>query len=457
MVDASGVIDAEAFAVRMAALGPFEPEPAIAVGVSGGVDSLTLLAFAARWAAERGGRCTAVCFDHGLRAASAGEARLVETTARSLGAEAVVLRWAGPPPPSGVQEAARRARLEGLLGWCAGAGVLHLLLAHHRDDQAETVLQRLGRGSGADGLAAMAALSSRGEARILRPFLEVPRAAIEASARRIGLVWAEDPSNHDPHYDRARLRAAAGPLDQAGLSAKALAASAARLGDDRAFLARHLSALLAGATREYGEGWLVLDRDALAASDPWAAARALAWAAGAIAGGERAADPRPIAALLATPPAPGQAHALAGCLWQSKPRGALVLCRECRGLDRRREMLPPGESLLWDGRWLCRAGRGGVSVSALGTAGWQKLAPALAGDRRGLPPTAALPALPIFYGESVDGKGDVFAVPSLGLWGYGYDPGSAFRGEMPFCVDITYHPILPLVPLGLRVGACCGL
>ncbi len=147
----------------MATLGPFEATPALAVAVSGGPDSLALAMLAKAWSDARGGSLVALTVDHGLRPESTGEARQVGRWLKKRGIPQRILRWDGPKPGSALQAEARSARYALLTGWCRARGILHLLLGHQREDQAETVLMRLERGSGPDGLAAMprrAAVSS---------------------------------------------------------------------------------------------------------------------------------------------------------------------------------------------------------------------------------------------------------------------------------------------------------
>ena len=117
-----------------------------------------------------------------------------------------------PLPRAGLQAAARAARYRLLRDECRRRGILHLLLAHHADDQAETVIMRAARQSGADGLAGMAALVEQPEVRLLRPLLAVPRARLTATLLARGVRWLDDPSNLDPRFERARLRAGRQPL-----------------------------------------------------------------------------------------------------------------------------------------------------------------------------------------------------------------------------------------------------
>ncbi|MDP2374667.1 tRNA lysidine(34) synthetase TilS [Reyranella sp.] len=201
-------VDVGAFARAMAPFEPFEKKPVVAVAVSGGRDSLALALLAHDWARVRGGAIVALIVDHGLRSGSDGEAASTRDLLAGLGIEAGVLCWSGAKPQSGLQEAARTARYRLLSDECRRRGILHLLLAHHADDQEETVTMRAARGSGLDGLAGMAALVERPDVRLLRPLLAVRRARLTATLLARGVAWVDDPSNTDLRFERARLRAA---------------------------------------------------------------------------------------------------------------------------------------------------------------------------------------------------------------------------------------------------------
>lgn len=199
-------ISKDQFAALMRPLGPFEKAPNLAVAVSGGADSMALALLAHAWAQRRGGAITALTVDHGLRRAAAVEARQVRTWLMGHGIAHQTLRWRGAKPDSGIQAAARQARY-GLLGqWCRRRGVLHLLTAHHRDDQAETLLLRLRQGSGVAGLAGMPAVRALPGVRLLRPLLEQPRRDLAASLDCHGQAWLEDPSNQEERFARVRAR-----------------------------------------------------------------------------------------------------------------------------------------------------------------------------------------------------------------------------------------------------------
>jgi tRNA(Ile)-lysidine synthase len=205
--------------------------PAIVLAVSGGPDSVALMWLMARWrrALARGPRLLAVTIDHGLRPEAAREARDVKRLARALGLDHRTLRWTGDKPKNGVPATARAARYR-LLGQAArAAGARHIFTAHTRDDQAETLLMRLLRGSGIAGLGAMAREAEREGAVLTRPFLNVPKSRLIATLNRAKIAYADDPTNRDPAFTRPRLRALLPQLATEGGDARALARLAVRL------------------------------------------------------------------------------------------------------------------------------------------------------------------------------------------------------------------------------------
>jgi tRNA(Ile)-lysidine synthase len=410
-------LDEEAFAALVDPLGPFEPAPRIAVGVSGGADSLALALLLHRWARARGGSVLALTVDHGLRAEAAEEAAAVGRAMRDRGIDHEVLRAPGPAPTGGVQAWARRVRADLLLGRCRSGGVLHLALAHRLEDQAETLLMRLSRGSGPDGLAGMAAVSARGDARVLRPLLPVPRARLEATCRAAGLAWADDPSNADSRFARARLRAVAGALAGEGLSPASLAASALRAGRARAAADEATAALLARAAVVHPEGWLEIDPAPLLAAPEAVRLRAFAAALAAVGSAERPAREEAVLRALAAAASPGGGAAVLAGARVERRRGAVLVCRDPSAVL---AALPigPGAPASWDGRYRVLleepAGQGPVTLGALGRTG------AVAHPRVPGVVRAGLPALR-------DGLG-LLAVPPLG-W---VRPGEAVRARAVF-------------------------
>ena len=205
--------------------------PALLLAVSGGPDSIALMWLAARWrrALARGPRLVAVTVDHGLRAEAAAEAREVKRLARSLELEHRTLRWTGPKPKAGLPAAARSARYRLLAKAARQSGATHILTAHTRDDQAETLLMRMLRGSGIAGLSAMARQSERDGVWLARPLLDVSKSRLIVTLGKAGVGFADDPTNRDINFTRPRLRALMPALAAEGGDPRNLARLAARL------------------------------------------------------------------------------------------------------------------------------------------------------------------------------------------------------------------------------------
>jgi tRNA(Ile)-lysidine synthase len=209
------------------------------LAVSGGPDSTALLLMASEWARRKGRpRVEAATVDHGLRPESAEEAVGVANLSARLGVKHHLLAWRGDKPATRIQERAREARYR-LLGVCARTiRADALVTAHHADDQAETVLFRLLRGSGLAGLRGMAPASDLDGLRILRPLLAIEKSALIALCEARGVAFVDDPSNADPHYARTRLRRLLPQLAAEGLDAAALRRLARRAGEVETALGR---------------------------------------------------------------------------------------------------------------------------------------------------------------------------------------------------------------------------
>jgi tRNA(Ile)-lysidine synthase len=205
-----------------AALGGRPPPLPLAIAVSGGPDSVALLHLAV---AAFPGQVTALTVDHGLRPASSDEAATVGRHCAAAGIAHHILHWTGQKPAANLQAAARAARYRLMADWCAAHAVPLLATAHHADDQAETLLLRLARGSGSGGLAGIRAWRPLGQGvTLVRPLLGVRRTELAAIAGVSGWPLVDDPANRDPRHDRTRARAllAATPwLDPARLAAAA--------------------------------------------------------------------------------------------------------------------------------------------------------------------------------------------------------------------------------------------
>ncbi len=205
--------------------------PTIILAVSGGPDSVALMWLAARWrrALARGPELVAVTVDHGLRAEAAREARDVKKLAKTLNVPHRTVRWAGAKPRTGLPAAAREARYRLLAQTARARGGMHVFTAHTRDDQAETLLMRMSRGSGIAGLAAMARQSHRDGVILARPLLHIPKSRLMATLKRAKIEFADDPTNRDTTFTRPRFRALMPALSAEGFDARNLARLASRL------------------------------------------------------------------------------------------------------------------------------------------------------------------------------------------------------------------------------------
>ncbi|MAG96886.1 MAG: tRNA lysidine(34) synthetase TilS [Alphaproteobacteria bacterium] len=428
------VLGAREFGRLMAAVGG-ATWSSFAVAVSGGPDSLALCMLAAHWCRRRGRELFALTVDHGLRPEAAAEARQVAAWLAEHGIPHQVLRWRGAKPRHGLPAAAREARYDLLLGCCRRRGIQALLLGHQLDDQAETLLLRLGRGSGVDGLAAMAPASRRDGVVLLRPLLTIPRARLVATLEDRRQPWLEDPSNQDPNSARSRLRGFLAALGDDGAESRRLAATAAHLGRARLALEAATGELLARAAVLDEAGYCCVDAGLLAAAPEEIGLRALSRVLMCIGG--RIYPPR-LERLERAYAGLGQSRTLAGCRLLPTNAGLLVVREAARA---EAVELKPRREILWDGRFRIRLGSGPAGpyrVTALGTAGWRTLRrtePRVANPHP-VPARAALPAL--WQAENL------LAVPGLGYAATG-TPTDSPRMRAVFAPRTPLIPPLPVV------------
>ena len=247
----------------MASLGVFESAPMLAVAVSGGPDSMALVWLADRWARAQGGSAFAIIVDHGLRPESADEARIAAEQLRAADIATRIRKVTSMPPENGVPAWARKARYDLLQDAAVERGALHLLLAHHQDDQAETLLLRLARGSGVKGLSGMRGVQPSADLRLLRPLLDFPKARVTATAEATGWTIADDPSNRATKYTRTRIRNA---LAGSSGDTTRLAKTAATLTSEDAAIEQAVTSLAVQAATILPYGLIRLDRSRLAAA-----------------------------------------------------------------------------------------------------------------------------------------------------------------------------------------------
>ncbi len=428
---------------------PFESKPILAAAVSGGPDSMALCLLADRWARARGGRVLALTVDHRLRPESGKEARQVARWLKARGIAHRVLVWDAPKPGANVAALARDARYRLMIAEATRRGILHLLLAHHRDDQAETLLLRLARGSGVDGLAAMSPQVELAELRLLRPFLPVPKSRLIATLKAIRQDFVDDPSNRSAASARARLRQPLAAIADAGLTVRRLADTAGRMGRARQALEQATAALAARAVAIHPHGFASLDAAMLFRSPEELVLRLLAHVLMAVAGAAYPPRLENLEALALALAAPGfRGSTLHGC--RILPRGAgLLICREpaaAEGLLK----LPAGQWIHWDGRFavLARAGSG-LSVGALGEAGWAALGSAAAA-LGGIPRPAALTLPAIWAGKRL------VAVPSLGPACMEVNGLGQVQTGRILKYSAVFAPHAPLAPGGIAIASAAA-
>ncbi len=391
---------------------PLAGATAIAIAVSGGADSLALLDAVARLRAMSGRpEAIVLTVDHGLRPGSSSESARVVAIAESRELASRILVWEGTKPAGDIEAAARQARYRLLVGAAREFGVSHLLTAHHRDDQAETFLMRLERGSGVFGLGAMRRIIEvDDDLSLFRPFLDVARTRLAATTVAAGLVAVDDPMNTDPRFLRARIRRLMPTLAAVGIDASVLAATAARLGKAADAIDQAVDALVAAAVKVDALAIATLAPGAFLAAPEAVRLRLLARLLVAIGGESYPPRFERLQALhdrLAGDAAPVKLT-LAGVVIE-KRRGTLVFYRESGRHGLAEVAVGPGRSLVWDHRFRVEAGPGapaGLTLRGLGEDGRREIGAKITGV-----PAAALAALP-----AVAAAGRILAVPSISYW-----------------------------------------
>ena len=394
-------------------LAPLARFPRLALAVSGGPDSLALMQVVARWrdTCKTGPELSVLTVDHGLRAGSREEAELVARIASEFGLRHAILTWVvGENWFASLQARARTARYDLMAGYCHAHDIPALVTAHHLDDQAETFLMRLKRGSGLDGLAAIPEKGAWAGITIFRPLLDVPKARLVATLNEAGLSFVSDPSNSDPRFERARMRERTDALSALGLTPEALALSARRLRRAREALDAAAQDFLARHSTMSEAGYAAIDREALATAPREIALRALAQLIAAVGGGETPVQLAKLENLLAALEAnPEKAHTLGRCRLETFS-GRLGLFREVRRRGLPVARLHPGERMLWDNRFTIELGADepeAITVKALGEPGLRALR-----DR-----SALISSLPRLAGRTLPScwRGEVLlGLPALG-------------------------------------------
>ena len=340
-------------------------EDRIAVAVSGGGDSLALLHLLADLAREHGFTIFAVTVDHGLRKDAASEAKAVEEICGQLGVSHTTLKWQGWDGSGNVQNEARKARYELIANWARSNAIKTITLGHTKDDQAETFLMRLARGSGVDGLSAMAQVRSFQAVKWVRPLLSIGRKDLRRYLTDIDQTWIEDPSNEDFRFERIKTREALKALADLGIGANVLSQVASNMRLAKDALARQ-TLHYARQTVSLHAGACCMKWEQLHLMPEETRRRLLKAAFGWLSGSVYAPRRRAMQDVWAAVSASGSAT-LDGCRLLRK-KDNLWICRELNAI--RNQSARPGD--LWDGRWRVTGDADttdGLSVRSLGVEG----------------------------------------------------------------------------------------
>jgi tRNA(Ile)-lysidine synthase len=410
----------------------------LALAVSGGSDSMALMHLLATWAAEPGvaarqgmGQVPLIVLtvDHKLRPESAAEAAWVEGEARRLGLPHATLVWDEPKPSSALQATGREARyrliddyIERELREGRVPAKRRIAVAHHEDDQAETVLMRLARGSGLDGLSGMRDeehVSSAGGASgytIVRPLLRTSKARLMATLEAAGLSWKDDPSNRAAEFERVRVRQALETLRGLGIGPVEIGRSAWRLSRARRAVIAGAEAAASRAVKLHRGMFAEIDAASLAELPDEYAVRILAHLLRAFGGSAppaRLSQIEQLAARLLPTSGAAQAETLGGCRITHDGAGRMRIWREWGRGGLPSLELQPGAQKIWDRRFSVALGAGEsepVNVRALGSdnIAWLGEVGGSAELERLRAPGDAVATLPSFWQ-----RGRLVAVPSL--------------------------------------------
>jgi len=334
----------------------------IGLAVSGGGDSMALLHLMHDWAKDQGRALFVATVNHGLRPEAASEALMVQTACEKLDIPCATLEWTGWNGQGNLQDEARQARMELINAWARENKLSSVATGHTADDQAETFLLRLARGSGVDGLSGMSSLRNRDGVIWFRPLLSYRRDDLRAFLKSKRIKWADDPSNEDEKYDRIKMRKAQKALDALGLSVDRLVETATRMSTARRALERLTKEQAHSVATPTKYGTVKIDIEAFKALPLELRYRlfshCLKWVSGAIYRPRFDALLDSAAKLLS-----GQDHTLSGCHILTDGQVGEV-CREVSKIASSRKL-----SAVYDRRWIITGQDKGVTIRPLGEKG----------------------------------------------------------------------------------------
>jgi len=384
---------------------PLMTLPSLAVAVSGGPDSMALMVMLMAWRSivgENAPEISVLSVDHGLRPESADEVAFVARMAREYGLNHQAFSWDGSKSEGNISSQSRTARYELMCDWCEQHQISHLLVAHTLDDQAETVLLRLARGSGVDGLSAMATSRTWNTTLIYRPLLGVKRSRLLELLEEVNCAYVSDPSNHDLKYDRVRFRQAMEILEPLGITAQGLAETASRQAHARQALDVMTVQAIAQSVMLNDAGFCILSPQKLEPFPYEIKRRVLGRLLRTITGRDYVPEQSSLDLLLSWLSLREKPNrTLGGCYLMSRQQD-IWLMRETGRDELPEVLLHPGQRVLWDNRFevsLSAFAENPLLVKALGVENYTRIKSAQAKNISY--PSALGSGLPSFWHDHV--------------------------------------------------------
>ncbi len=344
------------------------PKGSLGVAVSGGSDSVALLRLLCDWGREHGRKIYAATVNHNLRVEAQTEAEFVANLCKDLEVPHSILNWNNWDGRGNLQNMARNARKDLLAAWAQELDLTAIALGHTEDDQAETFLLRLARGSGVDGLSCMQKITGKNPAWV-RPLLNISRSSLRSYLSDLGQGWIEDPSNNDTRFDRVKMRNAMPVLAELGLTSERLATTASGLQSARGALEQVTQEAAHECCEPTKYGTVTIDLNRLQSYPLDIQYRVLSHSMGWVTG--TTYRPR-FSALKSTYELlkQGKSQTLAGCYIKNGSDKHLIVMREVASMMT--EVLKNG---YFDGRWQISANENlkGVDIRPLGEKGLMQL------------------------------------------------------------------------------------
>jgi len=425
-------------------------EPDIAIAVSGGADSMALALLLGKWAKESNINLTAITVDHRLRAESENEASLVNKWLAGYGISHKTLQWDEHKNTSNIQAKARNARYRLMADYCTENNIKMLAVAHTLDDQAETVLMRLMRGSGVDGLSGIADSSNIFGIHVIRPLLKITGKELREYLSHTAQKWVEDPSNDNTKYTRVRLRKFIKSNEDPELLSSRLADTAIHMLRSRRYIEEQIWAHLVGVFTFHKEGFYTIDVAKFKLLHEEERLRSLAAALQHTSGNDYKPRFEKLAALENRITNDGIGH---GCtLWGCEiaesqkyaEQGLLFIYRELdavledialnakqsnpmlksSGVINYSDSTPapkyiPRMKIIWDGRYVCHIGDislKNLEVGALGADGLKMLKQCGFTPDIGRKLAFAIPKKVFYALPALKASGEILAVPDIGYY-----------------------------------------